>query len=162
MKKAHVLYRMFGHDGALLYVGITNSPKTRFSSHEAEKLWWESVANITLEHFNSREALVSAEKAAIETENPKFNRVHAKYSVAWCRAQGHYAKNEHSRCWDCQDNAGDLYLIEEYGDDPFLCSWLGLDTPNNRLSIEELRAHPRFPLVMSRMDALVEFPKGES
>ena len=49
----HVLYRFFDASGNLLYVGITCNPSGRFSDHRT-KNWWRDVANITLEHADSR------------------------------------------------------------------------------------------------------------
>lgn len=69
----HVLYRMFDAEGALLYVGITNNPKARFRTHSKTKAWWEEVANIAVEHFDTREALAYAEYQAIVNEHPLYN-----------------------------------------------------------------------------------------
>lgn len=74
----HVLYRFFSADGALLYVGITNSPRDRFSQHRSAAPWWEEATSITLTRYTNRNELAAAEIHAIKTENPKYNRTHAQ------------------------------------------------------------------------------------
>lgn len=72
----HVLYRFYDTAGALLYIGITLNPGERWKRHRDEKPWWTEVANITLQQHGSREAVLAAERAAIETETPRYNVVH--------------------------------------------------------------------------------------
>jgi predicted GIY-YIG superfamily endonuclease len=74
-EELHTLYRFYGQCGELLYVGITCSPSRRFREHSEQKSWWVNVAQIHLEQFESRRALVDAERVAIERENPKHNLV---------------------------------------------------------------------------------------
>ncbi|MFV8317046.1 GIY-YIG nuclease family protein [Mycobacterium sp. 23] len=74
----HVLYRFFSEDGALLYVGITNSPRDRFSQHRSTAPWWKEATNITLTRYTNRNELAAAEIQAIKTENPKYNRTHTQ------------------------------------------------------------------------------------
>ena len=69
----HVLYRFYDAEGALLYIGITNNPPARFRQHRGAKSWWDAVANIKLETFDSRRALEVAERGAIKSEKPKYN-----------------------------------------------------------------------------------------
>lgn len=72
----YVLYRMFGYDGRLLYVGKTmcETPEFRLSQHRAQKHWWSEVADIKLERHANEEALGKAEVVAINTEKPRYNR----------------------------------------------------------------------------------------
>lgn len=72
----HVLYRMFHADGDLLYVGLTKNPAARFKQHADSKDWWTTVAQITVEHFSTREELAIAEVAAIRNEHPRHNVTH--------------------------------------------------------------------------------------
>ncbi|MBP2581890.1 hypothetical protein J3A78_002368 [Streptomyces sp. PvR006] len=72
------LYRLFDADGALLYVGIANNPRTRWSSHAGEKRWWGDVSRKTLEWFATREEAESAEVAAIVGERPRYNVTHSE------------------------------------------------------------------------------------
>lgn len=69
------LYRFFGDDDRLLYVGITHHPASRFSKHKREKPWAE-IRRIELEHFPDRDAAETAERAAIQNEGPVWNVVH--------------------------------------------------------------------------------------
>jgi excinuclease UvrABC nuclease subunit len=73
---AHVLYRMFDAEDHLLYVGLTNNPRNRFSGHSKGKAWWPEVAHIRVETFATRDELIAAEKAAIQTERPWYNITH--------------------------------------------------------------------------------------
>ena len=75
MSAHHVLYRMHATDGALLYVGITMNPQLRLRDHRISQPWFSEVAQITLEHFGSRQELAMAERAAVRTESPKYNVV---------------------------------------------------------------------------------------
>ncbi|WP_052506275.1 GIY-YIG nuclease family protein [Mycolicibacterium llatzerense] len=73
----HVLYRFFDDSDRLLYVGITNDPEKRFTSHRNDKPWWRYVTTIKLQRFETRGQLASAELAAITTEKPKYNVANA-------------------------------------------------------------------------------------
>jgi hypothetical protein len=59
--------------GALLYVGITCSPGDRFANHRRGQPWWPKVTNIA-QHFPDRMALENAERVAIRTEYPRYNK----------------------------------------------------------------------------------------
>jgi len=71
--RAHVLYRMYDADGALLYIGITCNPSRRFERHYADKPWYADVAHIALEHFPDRPSVLLAERRAIAEERPLHN-----------------------------------------------------------------------------------------
>lgn len=75
----NALYRFFGADDALLYIGITINPGSRWRSHSKDKPWWHEVAKVTVEQFDSREAVEVAERAAIQAERPKYNVVHNRH-----------------------------------------------------------------------------------
>lgn len=76
MRQPHVLYRFFGDDGALLYIGITVNPVGRFAAHSTQKPWWQEVRRIDMECFDSREEVLAAEAAAIIAEHPVHNVRH--------------------------------------------------------------------------------------
>ena len=67
------LYRLFDASGALLYVGISDNLRTRFTDHAATKPWWPQVKRKTVQWHLAREAAAAAEKAAIRDENPAYN-----------------------------------------------------------------------------------------
>jgi predicted GIY-YIG superfamily endonuclease len=74
----HVLYRFWDAAGHLLYVGITADPLGRWKTHSKDKDWWSEVVNITVENFPNRSSVIDAERTAIITEKPLYNKVHNK------------------------------------------------------------------------------------
>ncbi|MFI7618039.1 GIY-YIG nuclease family protein [Nonomuraea terrae] len=70
------LYRLFGDGGELLYVGIAIDLKKRLRQHICQ-WWWPEVAALRVERHPNRLEALSAEKAAIEAEGPKYNTQHA-------------------------------------------------------------------------------------
>lgn len=66
------LYRHFDDQGTLLYVGISFSAIIRLYQHKSSH-WFNSIANVTIENFPTREAAIDAEIMAIQTEEPRFN-----------------------------------------------------------------------------------------
>jgi hypothetical protein len=67
------LYRHYDCDGVLLYIGISGSWIRRHCYHEKNTYWFNEIATITLESFESSQELYHAERRAIELENPKYN-----------------------------------------------------------------------------------------
>jgi predicted GIY-YIG superfamily endonuclease len=67
------LYRTYDADGCLLYVGISKSVMVRLSQHSRTASWFEKVATVTLEWFDSRAKAERAEIETIERENPLHN-----------------------------------------------------------------------------------------
>jgi predicted GIY-YIG superfamily endonuclease len=67
------LYRLFDASGALLYVGISGRWATRLAQHATRQGWWDEVAKVTREPFESREDALAAEAAAMEQEHPRYN-----------------------------------------------------------------------------------------
>lgn len=76
MEQDHALYRFFGADGALLYIGIALQPFARMGQHRREKSWWGEVATVAIEHHVSRADALAAERLAIKAERPRYNVVH--------------------------------------------------------------------------------------
>lgn len=74
--RPHALYRFFGADGALLYIGITWNIATRFPRHQGGKPWWCEVNSIKVEQHPDRASVLRAERAAIEAERPRYNINH--------------------------------------------------------------------------------------
>lgn len=77
------LYRMYGRNELLLYVGISCSFFDRMEDHYVRKDWFDDVHVIVAERFVDREAAENAEIAAIKTERPLHNVVHNQ----WCDGQ---------------------------------------------------------------------------
>lgn len=67
------LYRHFDSENKLLYVGISLSTFTRLSQHKDHSEWFKKIARVSIEHFETREAAMSAERNAIKNEGPMFN-----------------------------------------------------------------------------------------
>lgn len=70
------LYRLYGADDKLLYVGITTEPKVRMKAHAADKSWWPEVTTREFEWFGTREEAAKAEIDAIRAERPAHNHTH--------------------------------------------------------------------------------------
>lgn len=81
-KKHHQLYRHFDTYGRLLYIGISNSALTRLSQHRRDKDWYEDIAKMTITNYPSRNELLLAEKEAIVSEKPLYNKQHNTTSDA--------------------------------------------------------------------------------
>lgn len=76
MSTKTALYRHFGKDGELLYIGISYNPFARLSQHELSSSWASLTASMTIEYFESREDALLAEKHAIINDKPIYNIVH--------------------------------------------------------------------------------------
>jgi excinuclease UvrABC nuclease subunit len=76
MKRGAFVYRMFGTDGKLLYVGMTGNLLRRFKQHEQSTPWMAEVCYCSAEKFRFRTVAVQAEQWAIFDENPKYNIAH--------------------------------------------------------------------------------------
>lgn len=70
---SQALYRFFGTDDELLYIGITADPGSRWKAHASDKPWWTEVVRTTIEHYETRKEVETAEAAAIRSEHPKYN-----------------------------------------------------------------------------------------
>jgi predicted GIY-YIG superfamily endonuclease len=68
------LYRAYGADDTLLYVGITTNPAQRWKEHFCEKPWWREVSRKTVEWYDSRELAGRAEAVVVRDEKPAYNR----------------------------------------------------------------------------------------
>lgn len=68
------VYRHFDKQGNLLYVGCSLSAVHRLSQHSQVSPWFTEIAKIDVEKFNSRDAALAAERQAIQTEKPKYNK----------------------------------------------------------------------------------------
>ena len=68
-----LVYRVFSHDGTLLYIGSTIDLEGRFVRHSTHSGWFREVRLITIEQHPALEAARAAEDAAIVAEDPKYN-----------------------------------------------------------------------------------------
>jgi predicted GIY-YIG superfamily endonuclease len=71
------LYRMFGVDDELLYIGISKNFGRRWEQHARKQPWWDEVVRQTVEWRPTRDEAERDETAAIKAEHPKYNILHA-------------------------------------------------------------------------------------
>ncbi|MFF2571201.1 GIY-YIG nuclease family protein [Streptomyces sp. NPDC058084] len=72
--KASTVYRLYDAHGALLYIGVTRNPASRWKDHRKEMLWWPEVTDKHLTWYGTHEAAWAAEAHAIRTEGPRYNK----------------------------------------------------------------------------------------
>jgi predicted GIY-YIG superfamily endonuclease len=70
---SHWIYRLYGHDRALLYLGYTGNLAARFYDHEANKPWWADVTEIATTRHADRSSALDVEREAILLEEPLHN-----------------------------------------------------------------------------------------
>lgn len=87
-----MLYRFYGSEGQLLYVGITDSPHTRWATHARKNAegWWADVCVVHSEWYPSRAKAEAAEKQAIRREGPLHNVSHSTVPRRWRRLSSAY------------------------------------------------------------------------
>lgn len=71
------LYRAFDAHGSLLYVGISINALRRIAQHSDNAIWFSELASFEVEWFETRSEAAEAEKAAIQSEAPRFNIIYA-------------------------------------------------------------------------------------
>jgi len=67
------LYRSFGSDSQLLYIGVSSNLRERLRRHRQRAAWWPAAELIRLEPFAMEYLALDAERAAIRAERPQFN-----------------------------------------------------------------------------------------
>lgn len=67
------LYRHFGPDKELLYVGVSLNHVARLAQHSSLSDWANTIETVTIEYFDSRELALEAETLAIRSETPTHN-----------------------------------------------------------------------------------------
>lgn len=67
------LYRVFGEEGELLYVGVAYSVGRRLAEHQDAAAWWPRATRVELEVHEDRGSALAAETIAIKTEHPIYN-----------------------------------------------------------------------------------------
>lgn len=70
------LYRCWDANDVLLYVGISTGVFGRMAGHQRDSSWANQLVKITVERLPSLEAAREAERIAIKTELPRFNKTH--------------------------------------------------------------------------------------
>ncbi len=72
-RRPHFVYRVYSHDGTLLYVGSTCDVWSRIEMHSREAHWFDWAYRVDIEEFNDKRQALAAEKSAIVTEGPIGN-----------------------------------------------------------------------------------------
>jgi predicted GIY-YIG superfamily endonuclease len=67
------VYRIFGDQDALLYVGISMNPHVRLTEHAHEKPWWGDVQRHEIEWHETWAQAAHSEHDAITAESPRHN-----------------------------------------------------------------------------------------
>ncbi|MEV6180170.1 GntR family transcriptional regulator [Streptomyces sp. NPDC052015] len=69
------LYRFYDNSDRLLYVGITDCPRTRWADHRryAAATWWPLATRVTVDWFGAREEAAALELQVIRTSAPLYN-----------------------------------------------------------------------------------------
>lgn len=70
------LYRHFGENSKLLYVGISSNAIIRTYGHQSNAKWYYEIVEIKIQHYPDLYSALIAEKKAIKTENPVYNKTH--------------------------------------------------------------------------------------
>lgn len=71
------LYRVWGADDLLLYIGVSKNFGQRWKQHARQQPWWDEMKRLTAdEWFEFRSEAEAAEEAAIKAERPKYNKRH--------------------------------------------------------------------------------------
>jgi excinuclease UvrABC nuclease subunit len=69
------LYRHYNVSAELLYVGVSVSTMKRLAQHQHSP-WVHDITRIEIQYFENRQDALNAEKRAIKTEKPLFNKRH--------------------------------------------------------------------------------------
>jgi predicted GIY-YIG superfamily endonuclease len=73
MESKTALYRHFNKENELLYVGISLNALNRLGQHKEHAHWFSDITDVRIEHFETRELALKAERDAVVKENPKHN-----------------------------------------------------------------------------------------
>ncbi|MGZ9935866.1 GIY-YIG nuclease family protein (plasmid) [Streptomyces sp. NC-S4] len=68
------VYRLYDADEALLYIGLTCNPASRWKDHCKQMLWWPEVTHKHLTWYDTRREAWAAEGAAIREEGARYNK----------------------------------------------------------------------------------------
>ena len=100
----HVLYRHFDTRGTLLYIGISGDFEKREGNHKSASMWRSFLARTAVEQFEEKPEVIAAERVAIETEHPVFNKHHNDTPEARARLRAYLKQaglSDLMRLWSC-------------------------------------------------------------
>jgi hypothetical protein len=75
------LYKHYGRDRKLLYVGISLSALQRLIQHRSDAEWFDQIHMIIVRKYPTRKAARAAELKLILDKNPPFNREKRPWSL---------------------------------------------------------------------------------
>jgi excinuclease UvrABC nuclease subunit len=75
------VYRHYNDEGELLYVGTSVNPLTRLYDHQLGSRWFDDIAYIEIEHFETIDQAMVAETHAITEERPLYNGMLRPYGM---------------------------------------------------------------------------------
>lgn len=78
MRHKTILYRAYGKNHELLYIGISHQVFARFDQHAHTADWMYNCWYVNLQHFPYRKQAMEAERVAIQNEKPKYNQIHKR------------------------------------------------------------------------------------
>lgn len=70
-----VVYRIYDADRQPLYIGQSGAFKLRLDDHRRYSPWWADGAYIAVSLYAGRKGAIEPERAAIDHERPRFNRL---------------------------------------------------------------------------------------
>ena len=68
------LYRHFDGSGTLLYVGVSLNAAARLAQHKDHSGWFDTIAEVKIQKFETRQEALAAEFIAVQKENPVYNK----------------------------------------------------------------------------------------
>lgn len=108
MTQRTAVYRLYDRAGALLYVGISVRPDTRFEEHRQTKRWWSQVATREITWHQDRYAAEVEEYGVIQREDPPYNTRHSPRR----RAERDRSKRQPYSTHEASPDAYDVALKE--------------------------------------------------
>ena len=79
----HYVYRLYGDDGQLWYIGFTGNMAERLARHRSSRKPWANYVRYSVTEYDSYEDGRAGETQAIHDEQPLFNGVRPKPRPAW-------------------------------------------------------------------------------
>lgn len=114
MTYGHCVYRLRDVEDELLYIGSTDYLKGRIWSHRRKQSWGYEIHRVTSEPYGSRESAREAERQAIETEKPRYNRNHNYFAVKTPRNGVPAAPELLARIGQLKDNLSHAPRLHDY------------------------------------------------
>lgn len=137
------VYRLYGADDQLLYVGIAKRFGSRWEQHAKEQPWWDQVDHQTVNWFASREDALLAEKRAIHEEMPVYNKRDSPWeAVAKDDGTGFYViPKVRATSKSRSGNRHKHQLTAWHSSIPGLAEWIRAEAEHRGQSVREFLDH---------------------